>query len=329
MKKSKNTLLDIARELRVVMDLEAGALRRVRDAMDGSYAKAVQLLARCKGKVIVTGVGKSGLIGQKIAATLTATGTPAIYLHPAEGMHGDLGIVQKNDMVLAIGKSGESDELNGILPSIRQIGAPIIALTANAQSTLARAAAIVLLTPIEAEACPLNLSPTCSTTVALAVGDALAIALMKLRGFKKEEFVLLHPGGRLGKRLTLRVADIMRHGKENPAIAVTATTSRMLIEMTEKRAGAVSVVDPKGRLVGLVTDYDIRRHLENGENVLSKKIADLMNPKPVRIRSERLAVEAVAMMIERKSPFLVMPVVDAKGKAIGMIHLHDIRARGL
>lgn len=325
----KTNAADVIRELRAVMDLEAQALTRVRDAIDVSYARAVDMILRCRGMIIVTGIGKSGLIGQKIAATLTATGTPAISLHPAEGIHGDLGVVRRGDVILAIGKSGESDELTAILPSIKRIGAKVIALTAAPKSTLARAAALVLNTPIEMEACPLNLSPTCSTTTALAVGDALAIAVMKRRGFRKEDFALLHPGGSLGKRLTLTVADIMRHGAENPVIRADKTTSQMLVEMTKKRTGAVSVVDRAGRLVGLVTDYDVRRHLEQGEPVLSEAISELMNPRPCSIRSGRLAVEAVAIMTERKNPFLVLPVIDGRGRAIGMIHLHDIRARGL
>ena len=311
------------------MDLEADALRRVRDAINGEYTRAVLLLAACRGKVIVTGMGKSGLIGQKIAATLTATGTPAITLHPAEGMHGDLGVVQKGDVVLAIGKSGESDELTGILPSLRRLGVKIVAMTANPRSTLGRNASVVLTIPVEAEACPLNLSPTCSTTAALAVGDALAVALMKLRGFRKEDFALRHPGGSLGKRLLLRVSDIMRCGEDNPVIRIDKSPSAMLIEMTKKRSGAVSVVDGKGRLVGLVTDYDVRRRLEQGQDVMSRPIGELMNPKPTAIRAERLAMEAAAIMTERKNPFLVLHVVDKAGRAVGMIHLHDIRARGL
>ncbi|MBI5201911.1 MAG: KpsF/GutQ family sugar-phosphate isomerase [Elusimicrobia bacterium] len=309
--------------------MEAEALRQVRDAVNGSFSKAVALLAKCRGKVVVTGMGKSGLIGQKVAATLAATGTPAISLHPAEGMHGDLGVVQATDVVLAIGKSGESDELNAILPSLRRIGAPIIAITSNRRSTLARKSDVVLLTPIDGEACPLNLSPTCSTTAALAVGDALAVTLMKLRGFRKEQFAALHPGGRLGKRLTLTVADIMRDGEQNPAIPVTATMQEALVEMTRQHAGAVSVVDRSGKLRGLVTDYDIRRHLERGENVLKKSVKDIMNPKPTAIRSDSLAIEAADLMGNRKFPFTVLPVVDKKGRAIGMINLVDIRSRGL
>jgi arabinose-5-phosphate isomerase len=325
----RNAKLDVLKEMRVVLDLEADALRRVRDAVDGAYERAVKLLLRCRGKVIVTGVGKSGLIGQKIAATFTATGTPALFMHPAEGLHGDLGIVRREDIVLAIGKSGESEELTAILPSIKRIGAKVIALTASVKSTLARASEVVLLTPIDGEACPLNLAPTTSTTAALAVGDALAVALMKLRGFKKEDFALFHPGGSLGKRLTLPVDDVMRHGSDNPVVRVERSVSEMLVEMTNKRMGAVSIVDAKGRLSGLVTDYDIRQRLESGGEVLRATIASIMNPKPATIRSGRLAFEAVQLMTERKNPFLVLPVVDGASRPIGMVHLHDLRARGL
>lgn len=321
--------LDILRELKTVIGMEASALRQVRDAVGEPFVRAVRLLERCRGKVVVTGMGKSGLIGQKVAATLAATGTPAISLHPAEGMHGDLGVVQPSDVILAIGKSGESDEVNAILPSLKRIGAPIVAITSNARSTLAKGATVVLVTPIDGEACPFNLSPTCSTTAALAVGDALAVTLMKLRGFRRESFALLHPGGRLGKRLTLTVADIMRDGEHNPVIPLTATMQEALVEMTRKHAGAVSVVDKRGRLKGLVTDYDIRRQLERGEDVLRKSVKDVMNPRPTAIRSDRLAIEAADTMGNRKFPFQVLPVVDRSGRAIGMINLIDIRARGL
>lgn len=325
----KKNSLNITRELRVVMDLEADALRRTRDAIDGAYAKAVELILRCKGKVVVTGVGKSGLIGQKIAATMSATGTPAVFLHPAEGLHGDLGVVQKGDVVIAIGKSGESEELTGLLPSLKKLGAKVIALTAKPGSTLGKASDLVLLTPIEQEACPLNLSPTCSTTAAIAVGDALAVVVMKLRGFRKEDFAVLHPAGTLGKRLTLLVSDVMRQGEGNPAIRIDRSVSEMLSVMTERRAGAVSVVDAKGRILGLVTDHDVRRHLGAGENVLARTIKDVMNKKFTSIKPDRLAIEAADLMSNRNNPFLVMPVVDKKGRAIGMIHMHDIRSRGL
>lgn len=326
---NKNKRREVLNSVRKVIGLEAAALRELHAAVDGAYADAVELMAVCKGKIIVTGIGKSGLIAQKIAATLSSTGTPALYLHPAEGMHGDLGSVERRDLILAIGKSGESHELNALLPSLKRIGSKIIAITANPRSTLGKSAAVVLYTPIRAEACPLNLAPTTSTAVALAVGDALAVALMDRKRFRKEHFALLHPGGQLGRRLTLRVSDVMRTGEENPLVKVTATTAAMLAEMTRKHAGAVSVVDGKGRLVGLVTDFDIRRVLENGRRLLDLSIAEIMNKRPSTIRAGRLAVEAVEVMSDRITPFNVLPVIDGRGRAVGLIQVHDLRARGL
>lgn len=329
MNRNRRAPLDIAREIRSVIDQEAEVLRGVSAAVNGRFTAAVRMMERCRGKVIVTGIGKSGLIAQKIAATLASTGTPSLYLHPAEGMHGDIGLVQKQDLVLAVGKSGESDELTGILPALKRLKVKIIAITVSEDSTLSRNAAVVLVTPVEKEACPLNLSPTCSSTAALAVGDALAVALMKLRGFEKKHFALLHPGGQLGKRLTLRVSDVMRSGELNPVVRLHDTVGHMLSVMTAKRAGAVSVVNRAGKLAGLVTDHDIRRALELGGDLVAKPIAEIMNARPTSIRSDRLAMEAADMMTNRKHPFLVIPVVDRDGKPVGMIHLHDIRAKGL
>lgn len=320
---------DIDQEIRRVIKLEAETLKGLEKAVNGSYTEAVRRLAACKGKVVLTGVGKSGLIAQKIAATLSSTGTPAAYLDPSEALHGGLGFVQKQDLVLAIGKSGESDELNALLPNIRNVGAGLIAITANPRSTLAKAAAIVLLTPVDQEACPHNLAPTCSTTAALAVGDALAVALMRVRNFRAEHFARNHPGGRLGRRLNLRVSDIMRSGEDNPVIPVTAGVSEMLDEITRKQAGAVSVVDKSGRLVGLVTDYDVRKALQAGKNILNLRIRDLMNDKPSTVRDDEPAAKAVAVMENRPNPFNVLPVVDRKRRPVGMVQIHDLRARGL
>lgn len=325
----KNKSRAVLDSVRKVIGLEAAALRELHASVGEDYARAVELMARCRGKVIVTGIGKSGLIAQKIAATLSSTGTPALYLHPAEGLHGDLGSVEARDLVLAIGKSGESAELTSLLPSIKRIGSKIVAITAVPRSTLGRAASVVLNTPVRAEACPLNLAPTTSTTVALAVGDALAVALMERRRFRKEHFALLHPGGQLGLRLTLRVSDVMRTGAENPVVKVTAPTAGMLAEMTRKRAGAVSIVDARGRLVGLVTDYDVRRVLEKGAHLGDLSVSDIMNKRPSSIRADRLAVEAVELMTDRAAPFNVLPVVDARGRSVGLIQVHDLRARGL
>ena len=315
--------------VRRVIGLEAQTLVRLRASVGAEYALAVGLILRCRGKVVVTGMGKSGLIAQKVAATFSSTGTPALYLHPAEGMHGDLGIIQARDLIIAIAKSGESQELNGILPSLRRLKVKLVAITANPDSTLGRSADVVLMTPVSSEACPLNLAPTCSTTAALAGGDALAVALMGLRGFRKEHFASLHPGGQLGRRLTLTVRDIMRKGPDNPTVPEDASLSEMLVQITRKHAGAVSVVDGRGRLRGLVTDYDIRRALEQGADFSSLTIPHIMNPTPIYISEDLLAVEAVQLMSDRRHPFNVLPVVDRRKRAVGLVQIHDVRALGL
>jgi arabinose-5-phosphate isomerase len=319
----------IHRELKRVLQLEAKTLARLRSAVNGDYSRAVRLLAACKGKVLVTGVGKSGLVGQKIAATLSSTGMPSVFLDPTEALHGGLGLVQKGDVVLAIGKSGESDELNALLPRLKALGTSLIAVTANAKSTLAKASAITLMTPVEVEACPHNLAPTCSTTAALAVGDALAVSLMKVRGFTRESFAQNHPGGRIGKRLTLTVEDIMRAGEDNPVARVDSSVTSMLLEMSRKRAGAVNVVDAKGRLVGLITDFDIRRSLEKGLDLRKLTVRKLMNSKPTTVTPTTLAARAVEIMENRTNPFNVLPVVGPGRRSVGMIQIHDLRARGL
>jgi arabinose-5-phosphate isomerase len=319
----------VLKSIREVICLEAKTLRRVAEAVDEAYARAVGLLSACRGKVVVTGIGKSGLIAQKVAATLNSTGTPAAYMHPADALHGDIGLIERRDIVLAIGKSGESVELNALLPALRRLGVKILSITAAPDSALARGSDAVLLTPVEREACPLNLAPTCSTTAALAVGDALAIALMRRRGFDRERFALLHPGGQLGRRLTLRVEDVMRKGPDNPVIAEDAGVPAMLVEITRKRAGAASAVDRRGRMAGLVTDFDIRRALEKGEDLSSVRVRDIMNPRPTFIRSGSLASEAVELMTDGRRPLNVLPVLDARGRPVGMVQIHDLRAKGL
>lgn len=325
MKKSRSVLAEIRR----VIALEAETLLRLHDSVDASFQKAANLLAACRGKVVVTGIGKSGLIAQKIAATFASTGTPALYLHPADGLHGDIGLVQKQDLIIAVGKSGESEELNGILPTLRRLRVKMIVITAVRNSTLGRAADVAVITPIDREACPLDLAPTCSTTAAMAVGDALAVALMKVRGFQRHHFALLHPGGQLGRRLTMRVGDVMRSGDHNPIVREDATTARMLAVMTAKMAGAATIVDRNGRLSGLVTDYDVRRVLQSGGNPLAQSIRSIMNPKPTTIRADDMAHEAVSLMTERRKPFVVLPVVDRGRRPVGIVHLSDLRAKGL
>ncbi len=321
--------MEIRDELLRTIALEEAALSRLRGAIGREYENAVNAMHSCHGKIVITGIGKSGLIAQKIASTMVSTGTPAIFLHPAEGMHGDIGIVHKDDIVIAISKSGESDELIALLPSIRKIGARLIAITAKQGSMIAKNAEIVLVTPIEEEACPLNMAPTCSTTAALVVGDALAITLMKLRNFQPEDFALYHTGGKLGKRLLLNVKDVMRAGDANPVIESTVSVKEMLFEITNKRAGAVSVVDGNGRLLGLVTDYDIRRTLEQRGDVFALKVTDLMNKTPTFVYEDEKAIRALEIMENRDKPFLVLPVLNRQEEVIGMIHLHDLVAKGL
>ena len=321
--------LNVLAEIRRVFELESRAIDGLQKNLGPDYEEAVRVLFTCRGKVVVTGVGKSGIIAQKIAATMVSTGTPAMFLHSADGMHGDVGIIQRDDVVLAIGKSGESEELNTILPVARKIGAKVVSITAQPKSTMARHSDLVLHTPIDEEACPFNMAPTCSTTAALVVGDALAVALMKLRHFQPEEFAANHPGGQLGKRLLLTVGDLMRSGKDNPVIHVSADARIMLSEITRKRAGAVSVVDDGGHLVGLVTDYDIRKVLEAGRDLFAATIMDIMNPQPDRVYEDENAFSALERMEKREKPISLLPVLNRHDQVVGMIHLHDLVACGL
>ncbi len=321
--------MNLQRDIQKAVRSEARSLLYLADRITPAFAKATRLILNGHGKLIVTGMGKSGLVAQKIAATFSSTGTPAIFLHPAEGLHGDLGIVARQDIVLAIGKSGESEELINLLPSIRRIGAKLIALTSNPASSLAQRAAVVLHMPIDQEICPLNLAPTTSTTAAMVIGDALAVALMKLRGFNKSHFALYHPGGILGKKLLLKVKDVMRSGKQNPMVSVHASFDALLLEITQKSAGAASVIDDRGRLVGLVTDYDLRRLLRKPAELPQVRIRDIMNSKPVFVYAEQMAVEAIGLMEQRKKPITLLPVVNRKRYCVGMIHIHDLVARGL
>ena len=317
-------------EMLRVFQLEIDTLVKVRDSLDESYSRAADLLAECKGKVVVTGMGKSGLIAQKIASTMVSTGTPALFLHPGDGMHGDVGIIGEGDVVLAISKSGETEELLAILLYVKKIGVPVISITANPASTLGRTSDLLLITPVDEEACPLNLAPTSSTTAALVVGDALAMTLMKRSGFTPESFALFHPGGQLGRRLLITVGDIMRTGQDNPIVNLNENLRQTLYEISSKRCGAVSVVDDQGNLAGLVTDYDVRAALEESSDFFSLAIADVMNSTPTFIRSDRLAIDALELMENRPKPFMVLPVLDADGnRVVGMIHVHDLIAKGL
>ncbi len=321
---------DILDSMYTVLQKEIDALERVKMSIDESYVQSAEALYKCKGKIVVTGIGKSGLIAQKMVATLVSTGTTSVFLDSGNAIHGDIGIILENDIVIAISKSGETEEILNILPYIQEIGSPIIAITCSMHSTLAKQSTHLIYTPIEEEACPLGLAPTSSTTAALAIGDALAISLMKLNGFTSENFSRLHPGGTLGKQLLLKVSDVMRAGINNPVVNIDDSISNMLYQITRQRAGAVSVIDNNQYLVGLVTDYDIRRILENGYNILSLTISDVMNSSPTYIYSDEKAISAFNLMKNRGKPFLVLSVLERESnQVIGLIHLQDLVSKGL
>jgi arabinose-5-phosphate isomerase len=323
-KKSK-----IAQEMERVFDIEIEALQSVRKSISADFERAVRALAACRGRVILTGIGKSGIIANKIAATLTSTGTPAVYLHAVEALHGDLGIVGEDDVVIAIGKSGESEELNTLIPVVRRIGASVIAVTASPSSRLAMLADIVLALNIPREACPLNLAPTSSTTASLVLGDAIAVALMKLKKVSTADYARRHPGGQLGRRLLLRVEDVMRTGERNATVKVSDTVRHMLVCITQGQSGAISVVDKRGGLAGFVSDYDVRKALENSAAIFDLQIRDVMNPNPTFVFSDQMATEAFDLMRSRKKPTAVLPVLDRKRRVVGMLHIMDLVSAGL
>jgi arabinose-5-phosphate isomerase len=313
--------MELARE---TLEIEADAIRAVhaRLATDNSVAHAVGLLLGCSGRVVVSGIGKSGHIARKIAATLASTGTPAMFVHPAEAAHGDLGMVTAHDAFIAISNSGEAAELLSILPIVKRMGAPLIAMTGNPQSSLAQLADVHLNIAVDREACPLNLAPTASTTVTLALGDALAVALLDARGFREEDFARSHPGGALGRRLLTHVRDVMRSGDAVPKVAAGVPLSAALLEITQKGMGMTAVVDGEGRPVGVFTDGDLRRMLERVQDFTKVSISDVMHANPQRVHPEQLAVDAVAVMEEFR--INQMLVVDADDRLVGALHIHDL-----
>ena len=310
-----------------VLKIEAQAIQGLSRKIGASFNEAVVLLARCPGRVIVTGMGKGGIIGQKISATLSSTGTPSLFLHSAEAIHGDLGRVTKEDVVLAISNSGETEEVIRMLPLIKKIGAKLIALTGNVKSTLAKHSDVVLDVSVKKEACPLGLAPTASTTATLAMGDAIAVCLLKKKGFREEDFAFYHPGGALGKRLLLKVEDIMRKGPANPVVGEEALVKDVLFKITEARAGAASVIGKRKKLTGIFTDGDLRRHLEADGQLARRKVKDVMTKNPVTISKDRLASEALRILKEKRIDEL--PVVDSKGRPIGMLDVQDLLKAGL
>jgi arabinose-5-phosphate isomerase len=311
--------LQLARE---TLDIEAAALLQAKSRLDDRFVKAVDLVLGVQGRVVVTGMGKSGHIGNKIAATLASTGTPAMFVHPGEASHGDLGMIQAFDVVLAISNSGESDELVAILPVLKRLGVPLLAMTGGLTSSLARHADVVLDCSVDKEACPLNLAPTASTTVQLAMGDALAVALLDARGFKPEDFARSHPGGALGRRLLTHVADVMRQGDAVPQVGLDAEFTALMREMSSKGLGATSVTDAEGRVLGVFTDGDLRRLIEKGADLRSLKACDVMHPNPRTIRVDALAVEAAEMMEQGRITSIL--VVGHDGVLCGALNTNDL-----
>lgn len=313
-----------------VLRMEAEAILELVPRIDANFAAAVEMILQCPGRTVITGMGKSGIIGRKMAATLASTGTPSFYLHPAEGIHGDLGMVTAGDVVIALSNSGETGEVLNILPSLRRIGAKIIAMVGNDTSTLAKNADVVLNVGVSKEACPLGLAPTSSTTAALAYGDALALALLQRHHFTASQFAIFHPGGSLGRRLLLTVGDIMHSGEENPVVVGETTVQEALFVITDKGLGAVSVIDADGVMQGVLTDGDIRRGLSKGVDFLQRPVTELMTKQPKTITKDKLAAQALHIMeSNHPKPITVLPVIDADNKVIGLLHMTDLVRQGV
>ena len=312
-----------------VLHTEADAVQRLVDRLDDQFVKAVHMILSCSGRLVISGMGKSGLICQKIASTMASTGTPALFLHPAEGIHGDLGMLMKGDVVLAVSNSGETEEILRILPVIKRMGLPLIAMSGNARSSLARAGDVFLDISVREEACPLGLAPTASTTATLAMGDALAVALLIERGFREEDFALFHPGGALGKKLLLRVEDLMHTGVDIPMVVKNTPLKEALFEITSKKLGITGVTDDQGALAGVFTDGDLRRSIEKGLDVLNQPIENLMNANPKRILRSNLAAKAVQRMEEYSITSLFVFEDENSKVPVGIIHLHDLLKSGV
>ncbi len=311
---------------RAVLRTEANGLQALATGLEDGFTRAVELLAGVTGRVVVSGMGKSGHVGRKVAATLASTGTPALFVHPAEASHGDLGMIVPGDAVLALSNSGETVELADLVAHSRRFGLPLVAITARAESALAKAADVALTLPDAAEACPMGLAPTTSTTMQMALGDALAVALLTRRGFTEADFRQFHPGGRLGTRLQ-RVRDLMHTDEAVPLALPDTVMDRALLMITEKRFGCLGVVDPAGRLAGIVTDGDLRRAM--GPDLLSRQVGDIMTRSPRTIAPDALAVEALHVMNARERPITTLFAVDPDGRPVGILHIHDLLRAGI
>ncbi len=320
----------IKEKAKETLQIETDALQKLTARIDDEFEAAARAILGCKGRVIVSGIGKSGHVGQKIAASLASTGTPSFFMHPAEAFHGDLGMVTQNDIVLAISNSGETNEMINILPVIRRIGAKIIALCGRRDSTLGKNADFFIDAGVEKEACPLGLAPTASTTAALAMGDALAMALLAARNFTEQDFAVFHPGGSLGRKLLLTVENVMRSGEDNPIIKAGRTAKEALFIMTSTGLGATSVVNADGKFIGLVTDGDVRRCLAKGPEFLNEPVEHFMTKNPETIAKDKLAASALSLMEKHQPrPITVLPVVDEQGMPLGIVHLTDLLRQGV
>ncbi len=311
----------LIKEAKRVLRIESEAVKALASSINGDFVKAVNLLYSCKGRVIVTGMGKAGIIARKAASTFASTGTPALFLHPAEGVHGDLGTVMARDVVVMISNSGETEEVLEIMPAIKRIGAKLISLTGVSTSTLAKNSDIVLKVTVKEEACPLGLAPTASTTAQLAMGDALAVALLVKRGFKEEDYAFLHPAGSLGRRLSA-VEEIMRKGAEVPVVRESESMEKAIVEMNGKKMGCTAVLDHAGKLAGIITDQDLRNRLKVDKNILKRRVKEVMNPSPKTISKNALVSEAIRMTEEKSISTLL--VVGKPRELLGIVHLHDL-----
>lgn len=312
---------------RSVLRTEGEAVLALIPRLGREFTEAVEILYRCRGRIIVVGMGKAGIIARKISATLASTGSPSLSLHPVEALHGDLGMVGGEDAVIMISRSGESDEIKNLIPFVKRLAVPLIAITGNLESALASHSDVTLDTGVEKEACPLNLAPTASTTAALAMGDALAVALIEQRGFAPADFARLHPAGALGKRLLLKVSDLMRVGEANPVVGENTPVQEVILRITAARSGAASVVDGTGRLTGFFTDGDLRRNIESGSGILSRPVGEVMTGSPLTISGDRLAVEALRLLGERKVDEI--PVLNRRGEPVGMLDVQDLLKAGV
>jgi arabinose-5-phosphate isomerase len=317
----------IIKKGREVVDIEGKAINSLVNTIDSNFYKAVEYLFNCKGRVVLTGMGKSGIIARKIVATMNSTGTPAIYMHPTDALHGDLGMVRSEDVVLMLSKSGETEELLSLIPMFKRLEVPVIAISAKRESRMAKESDVLLYIEITEEACPFDLVPTASTTTMLVLGDAIAVALIEMRGFTEQDFAMLHPGGSLGKRLSLRVSEIMKKGSEIPIVKENTSVKETIFEITSKRLGATSVVDADGKLCGIITDGDLRRLLEKDIEIKKLTAADIMSKNPKKIASTVLASYALQLMENYKITSLI--VADEEARPVGILHLHDLVNLGL